>query len=179
MRNLAGFTGENYAKGRNFVWQAMWVATSSLIFERSWCPAALRVVILRSFGAKIGKGVLIRRHVKVHWPWKLTIADNVWIGVEAWILNLEHVEIGSNVCISQGAFLCTGSHDSRSPTFEFDNAPISVGDGAWIAARATVLRGVTIGREAVVGATALVPKSVPDGARVYAPAATVVFKENQ
>ncbi|WP_232528872.1 hypothetical protein [Mycetocola zhujimingii] len=79
--------------------------------------------------------------------------------------------IGSDVCISQGVLLCTGSHDRRSPTFEFDNAPIVVGDGAWIAARATVLRGSTIGHDAVVGATALVSDSVRPGALVLAPRA--------
>ena len=172
-RNLAGFTGAGYDKGRGIVWQALWVATSSLIIERTWCPAKLRVPILRAFGAKIGKGVLIRQHVRIHWPWKLTIADNVWIGVDAWLLNLEPITIGSNVCISQGAFLCTGSHDHRSPTFEFDNAPIVIEDGAWIAARATVLRGVTIGAGAIVGATALVTRSIPPSARAVAIATPV------
>ncbi len=86
-----------------------------------------------------------------------------------WILNLEPVTIGHDVCISQGVFLCTGSHDRHSPTFEFDNAPIVVADGAWVAARATVLRGVTIGRDAVVGATALVTKDLEDGAVALAP----------
>ena len=64
---------------------------------------------------------------------------------------------------STGVLLCTGSHDHRSPSFEFDNAPIVVEDGAWAAARATVLRGVTVGREAVVGATALVTSDVSPG----------------
>lgn len=172
-RNLAGFSGAGYDKGRGFLWQALWVATSSLAFERSWCPSVIRVALLRAFGATVGRGVLIRQHVRVHWPWKLKISDNVWIGVDAWLLNLEPISIGSNVCISQDAFLCTGSHDSMSVTFEFDNAPIVVEDGAWIAARATILRGVTIGAGAVVGATALVVKSVPAGAKVLAPPASV------
>ena len=172
-RDLAGFTGVGYDKGRNIVRQALWVATSSLVIERTWCPARLRVGILRAFGATIGRGVHIRQHVRIHWPWKLTIADNAWIGVDAWLLNLEPITIGSNVCISQGVFLCTGSHDHRSPTFEFDNAPIVIEDGAWVAARATVLRGVTVGAGAIVGATALVTKSVPAGARVLAPRADI------
>jgi putative colanic acid biosynthesis acetyltransferase WcaF len=68
--------------------------------------------------------------------------------------------------------LCTGSHDRHSSTFEFDNAPIRVQHGAWIATRATVLRGVEIGEDAVVGATALVTSDVPSGAVVLAPRAT-------
>ena len=173
-RDLAGFTGLGYNKGRNIIWQSLWVATSSLVVERTWCPSSLRVAILKAFGATIGRGVLIRQRVRIHWPWKLTIADHVWIGVDAWLLNLEPITIGSNVCISQGAFLCTGSHDHRSPTFEFDNGPIVVEDGAWIATRATVLRGVTIGAGAVVGAGALITQSLARGSTALAPRGTVI-----
>jgi putative colanic acid biosynthesis acetyltransferase WcaF len=67
--------------------------------------------------------------------------------------------------------LCTGSHHHDSPTFEFDNAPISIGDGVWVAARATVLRGVRIGDNATVGACALVVKDVAEGATLLAPVA--------
>jgi putative colanic acid biosynthesis acetyltransferase WcaF len=134
-----------------------------------WCPPTLRVRLLRLFGAKIGQRVLIRQGVRVHWPWKLTLGNDVWIGVDAWLLNLEPIYIGSDVCISQGAFICTGSHEAKTSSFEFDNAPIRIEDGAWIAARATVLRGVTVGKDAVVGATALVVKDVPPGGRALAP----------
>lgn len=171
---LADFRGTGYDKGRNIAIQALWVTTSSLVFERTWCPSRLRVLILRMFGAQVGKGVNVRQHVRIHWPWKLSIGSNVWIGVDAWLLNLESITLGSNVCISQGVFLCTGSHHFDSSSFEFDNAPISVEDGVWVAARATVLRGVTIGRGALIGATALVSKNVPNGARVLAPQATII-----
>ena len=94
--------------------------------------------------------------------------------MSAWILNLEPVRIGANVVISQQAMLCTGSHDADDPAFEFDNAPITIADGAWVATRATVLRGVTVGEDAVVGAGALVVKDVPTGQRVVAPVAAPV-----
>lgn len=127
----------------------------------------------------MGERVVIRHNVRVHWPWKLTVGDDVWIGVDAWLLNLEPIVIGSNVCISQGALLCTGSHDAASPTFEFDNAPIHINDGAWIAARATILRGVTVGCDAVVGATALVTQDVAGGARALAPRAKVIDESHR
>lgn len=88
----------------------------------------------------------------------------MWIGEEAWLLNLEKITIGSNVCISQGAMLCTGSHRRLSRTFEFDNAPITVEPGSWVAARAVVLRGVTVGRGSVVGASAVAHHDVAPGA---------------
>lgn len=167
--NLRGFTGAGYDKGRGAAWQVSWLVVSGLIVTRWWCPVPLRNRILRAYGASIGDGVLIRHRVRIHWPWKLTVGDGSWIGEDTWILNLEPVTIGADVCISQGVLLCTGSHLRRSPTFEFDNAPIFVEDGAWIAARATVLRGCTIGADSVVGATSLIVGDVAAGAIVLAP----------
>lgn len=172
-RILRNFSGAGYDKGRPKLIQALWVAASYLVVEQVWCPPGMRIMILRAFGAVIGDRVIIRHKVRIHWPWKLTIGDDVWIGVDAWLLNLEPISIGSNVCLSQGVLLCTGSHAPASPSFEFDNAPIRVLDGAWVAARATVLRGVTIGHDAVVGATALVTRDVANGARALAPRAEI------
>lgn len=167
--SLAGFTGEGYDKGRGALSQVLWFSISALLVTHWWCPNALRCAVLRLFGAEIGPGTLIRHRVRIHWPWKLVIGANSWVGEGAWILNLEPVTIGDDVCISQDVLLCTGSHDRRSPTFEFDNAPIRIADGAWIAARATVLRGTSIGRNSVVGATALVTANVAANTIVLAP----------
>jgi putative colanic acid biosynthesis acetyltransferase WcaF len=148
------------------------MATSGLVTTRWWCPPSIRAGILRFFGAQIGRGVNIRHGVRIHWPWKLIIGDNTWVGEQTWILNLEPVRIGDDVCISQDVFLCTGSHDRHSPTFEFDNGPITVGDGVWVAARATILRGATIGHDSVIGATALVTGDVEPGSILVGPLAT-------
>lgn len=169
-RRLSSFTGRGYDKGRPLAVCALWVLVEPLQ-RAGLCPPRLRAAILRAFGARIGTGVNIRNDVRIHWPWKLTVGDNSWIGVGAYLLNLEPITIGDDVCVSQQAFLCTGSHQADDPAFEFDNAPIVVRDGAWVAARATILRGVTVGRDAVIGATALVTRDVPDGARVVAPRA--------
>lgn len=172
-RSLGGFTGAGYDKGRNVIWQAGWQLASAALVMPWFVPSRVRTAVLRLFGASIGAGVNMRAGVRVHWPWKLEIGDDSWIGERVWLLNLEPIRIGNDVCISQGAFLCTGSHDHRSATFEFDNAPIRVDDGAWIAAKATVLRGVTVGADAIVGATALVTKDIAPGAAVLAPRAQI------
>jgi putative colanic acid biosynthesis acetyltransferase WcaF len=171
--SLGDFTGENYSKGRPWPVQLLWMLVSRAVVMQWWCPNRLRVALLRAFGARIGTGTLIRHDVKIHWPWKLEIGQDTWIGESAWILNLEPVTIGSNTCISQGVLLCAGSHDRFSPTFEFDNGPIVVGDSVWIAARATVLRGVRVADGATVGATALVTGDVSEGATVLAPHSAV------
>jgi putative colanic acid biosynthesis acetyltransferase WcaF len=170
-RHLAGFTGAGYDKGRNKLWQAAWFATSNLVFQKWWLPVRFRPALLRLFGAQIGRNVFIRHRVRVHWPWKLTVGNDCWIGEDAWLLNLEPITIGDDVCISQAAFLCTGSHRWDSPTFEYDNGPIVIDDGAWIAARATVLRGVKVGADSIVGARALVTRALASGETLVAPAA--------
>lgn len=151
-RSLADFTGRGYDKGRGVAWQAGWFATQNLVFGTWWCPRKLRPVLLRAFGATVGQRVFIRHSVRVLWPWKLTVGDDCWIGEDAWLLNLEPITLGSDVCISQGALLCTGSHRHRDPAFGYDNGPITVGSGAWVAARAIVLRGAVVGAGQVVPA---------------------------
>ncbi|MFI8965424.1 putative colanic acid biosynthesis acetyltransferase [Streptomyces sp. NPDC053493] len=152
--------------------QAAWFAVLNLVFVKWWFPDRLRPAVLRAFGARIGQRVRIRHHVRVHWPWRLEVGDDVWIGEDAWLLNLEKITIGSDVCVSQGAFLCTGSHQRASRTFEFDNGPIRLEPGSWVAAKAVVLRGVTVGSGAVVGASAVAHRNVAPGAVVTAGATT-------
>jgi putative colanic acid biosynthesis acetyltransferase WcaF len=154
-RRLRDFTGAGYDKGRNVLWQAAWFATMNLLFMKWWLPPRLRPVILRAFGASIGKRVLIRHRVRVQWPWKLTIGDDCWIGEGAWLLNLEPITIEHDVCISQEALLCTGSHRNTDPLFGFDNGPILVREGAWLAARTVTHRN----SEIPAGQAVVVPRS--------------------
>lgn len=170
-RRLSTFTGRSHNRGAGLIKAAMWVLLGQGLTRQVWVPARARVACLRAFGADIAPGVLIRHDVRIHWPWKLSVGADSWIGVGVWILNLEPVHIGRDVCISQEVMLCTGSHQADDPAFEYDNAAIWIEDEAWVAVRATVLRGVRIGAGAVVGASALVVKDVPPGARVVAPAA--------
>ena len=170
-RSLRGFTGAGYDKGRPLLVQAAWFAVLNLAFVKWGFPARWRPAVLRAFGARVGQRVRIRHRVRVHWPWRLEVGDDVWIGEGAWLLNLEPITIGGDVCVSQGALLCTGSHQRRTRTFEFDNAPIRLEPGSWVAARAVVLRGVTVGRGAVVGASAVAHRDVPPGTVVTTGAA--------
>jgi putative colanic acid biosynthesis acetyltransferase WcaF len=163
---LGAFTLAGYDKGRGIAWQAAWFAVQNLAFGAWWFPRRFRPALLRAFGAQVGGNVTIRHRVRVLWPWKLTIGEDTWIGEDAWLLNLEPITIGSDVCLSQGVFLCTGSHDRRSHDFRYDNGPITVDDGVWLAAQSLVLRGVTIGSASVVGARAVATKDVPPGSTI-------------
>jgi putative colanic acid biosynthesis acetyltransferase WcaF len=120
-----------------------------------------RVKLLRVFGARIGHGVIVRPGVRVKNPWALAVGDYSMIGEEAWIDNLVPVTIGANVCISQGAYLCTGNHDWSSPSFRYRLGKIHVADGAWVGAHATIGPNINIGEAGVVALGSVVVQDVP------------------
>lgn len=123
-------------------------------------PSSLKVKLLTLFGSKVGRGVIIKPRVNIHMPWKLEIGDDVWIGEEVFILNFEKVKIGSNVSVSQRAFLCCGNHDYRIPSMPYRNALITLKDGCWIGASCFVGPGVTVGIDTVVTAGSVVTSSL-------------------
>jgi putative colanic acid biosynthesis acetyltransferase WcaF len=139
------YDNSDFERGASSVKEVLWWVVRSLFFS-PWfpIPSEPKVAILRCFGARVGKGVIIRSRVNITFPWKLEIGDHVWIGDEVMILSLDRVKIGSHVCISQRAFLCTGSHRFRSENFDLTTKPISIGDGCWVAANVFVAPGVTI-----------------------------------
>ena len=120
-----------------------------------------RNLLLRLFGASIGRGVRIYPSVRVFAPWKLAVGDECSIAWDVRLYDLAPIHIGARCIVSQGAHLCAGNHDYRQPHLPFTNKPILIDDDVWICADAFVGSGVTVGRLAVVGARAVVTKSVP------------------
>ncbi len=169
---LDQYNNSDFQRGASQMVEILWWLVRSLLFA-CWfpIPSGIKVLALRLFGSKIGKGVVIRSRVNITFPWRLTIGDDVWIGDEVLILSLAPVTIGSNVCISQRAFLCTGSHKFRSENFDLETKPISVGEGSWIAANVFVGPGVTLGRGTLCSVGAVVLRSCgPDQVLVGNPA---------
>lgn len=123
-------------------------------------PMNLKVYLLKLFGAKIGNGVVIKPRVNIHFPWKLEIGHDVWIGEEVFILNFEKVMIENNVCISQRTFLCGGNHDYRDPSMPYRNGPITLKEGSWIGACCFIGPHVTIGVDTVVTVGSVVTADV-------------------
>jgi putative colanic acid biosynthesis acetyltransferase WcaF len=162
--SLADYQADGYRPGRSGLICALWYFLSLIVFESGWFPVyRLKRWLLRLFGASVGLGVVIKPHVRIKYPWHLSIGDHSWIGEEAWIDNLAPVRIENDVCISQGVYLCTGSHDHRRLTFDLIVRPIVIEVEAWVATRAVVLQGVTVGSGAVVAAGSVAAKDVPSG----------------
>lgn len=161
-------------RGRGRLVEMAWYLVKMFFFLSAFpWPSRLKSALLRLFGASVGKGCVIKPRVNIHLPWKLVLGDHCWIGEEAYLLNLEPIVVGSHVCISQRAFLCTGNHDYRDPAFAYRNAAISVGDGAWIGAASFVGPGASVGQETVVTAGAIVSGNLAPG-MVYTQVAGVL-----
>jgi putative colanic acid biosynthesis acetyltransferase WcaF len=152
----------DYVVGRSKLTWSLWHFFGSPIVRSNLLPfPALKAAVLRFFGASIGAKAHIKPGVKVKFPWYLTIGDYCWIGEDVWIDNLAPVIIGSHVCISQMAYLCTGNHDWKSANMKLFRRPIRLGDGCWVGARSTVCPGVTIGPSAIAAVGAIVTQDIP------------------
>lgn len=157
------YDNSDFDRGASKFKEALWMLCKCAFFLNPFpWPSLLRVGLLRLFGARIGSGVVIRSGVNITFPWRFTAGDHVWIGEEVLILSLAPVTLGSQVCLSQRAYLCTGSHDWRRETFDLQTRPIIVEDSVWISSQAFVGPGVRIGNGCVVGAGAVVLKAVPE-----------------
>jgi putative colanic acid biosynthesis acetyltransferase WcaF len=159
-RNLSRFTYQKSIPAKIKV--ASWAFFQNSILTWFFFPSWFRKFALRLFGAKIGRGVLIRKGVRIHFPWNLSIGDHVWIGENVWIINHAPITISSNVCISQNVILCSSGHDFRSESLEFAHGPILIKEGAWICLRATVLANTEVGMNSVVSAGEVLDVNLPD-----------------
>jgi putative colanic acid biosynthesis acetyltransferase WcaF len=160
--DLASFSNHWYRPGRPVWVRAAWFSIGLPLLRCGSIPfSSFRVHLLRLFGASLGSGVVIKPGVKVKHPWLLTVGSNCWLGEDAWIDNLAPVTLGDNICISQGAYLCTGNHDWADPAFGLIVRPITLRDGAWVGARSVLCPGVELGEGAVAAAGSVVVKNIP------------------
>ncbi|HEY4359232.1 MAG TPA: putative colanic acid biosynthesis acetyltransferase [Acidobacteriaceae bacterium] len=154
----AGFRGRSKA-----VVQLWWLVQATLFAMSPQILYGWRASLLRMFGAKIGRGAIIRASVKTPYPWRLNIGDHCHIGDDVCLYTYGEIEIGAHSVISQRSYLCAGSHDYTRPTFDLIAEKITVGPEVWVATDVFVAPGVTIGRGAVIGARSSVFRDVPGG----------------
>lgn len=167
MTDLSKYDNSWYNPGGNALKRFLWYFVNALVIKNHLNPiSGIRVKALRLFGAKIGRGVVIKPGVNVKYPWLLTVGDYSWIGEEVWIDNLAEVSIGSNCCLSQGAMLLCGNHNYRLPTFDLMVKPIIVEDGAWVGAKSVVCPGVTVGRDSILTVGSMATSNLEAG-KIY------------
>lgn len=141
-----------------FIWCIVWT-----LFARP-LPRSIgngwKLFLLRLFGAKVAKTAVVYSSTKIYYPANLVMDEYACLASDVDCYNVDLVRIGKGATVSQGAYLCTASHDIYSKEHTLITAPIVIENQAWVAADAFIGMGVTIGRGAVVGARAAVFKDV-------------------
>lgn len=143
--DLSKYNNAFYQPGGTPLKRFLWYFTNILFFKNAWNPCnRLKIELLKMFGAKLGSNITIKPSVNIKYPWRLSIGNNVWIGENVWIDNLANVDIGNNVCISQGAMLLCGNHNYKKITFDLMVGNIVLKEGSWVGAQSTVCPNVTL-----------------------------------
>lgn len=165
--DLSRFNNTWWSPGRGMLVISLWRWFGMPLLKHLPCETwfepffnGIKVRLLKMFGATIGNNLVIRA-CEVYYPWNLVTGDNVWIGYEANLYNLVPIRLGNNTCVSQRAFLCTGSHDISEPHFGLIVGEIELQDAAWVAAGVFVGPGVTLHEGAVAAAGSVVVKDIP------------------
>jgi putative colanic acid biosynthesis acetyltransferase WcaF len=129
-------------------WNLAWL----LFYRPSPRPLhAWRSLLLRLFGAQMGPACHFYPASRIWSPRKLRCADRVTAGDGAEIYNPSLITLGSHAIVSQNAYLCGATHDYEDPAFPLYSMPITLGAYSWVAARACVSPGVTLGEGAILG----------------------------
>jgi putative colanic acid biosynthesis acetyltransferase WcaF len=175
-QRLADFDNSWYSSGAGFIKKFLWYFTNALFFNSAFPVNGFKIILLKIFGCKIGKGVIVKPFVNIKYPWKLQIGNYVWIGEKVWIDNLDDVQIGNNVCISQGALLLCGNHNYKKPSFDLMTGKIMIKEGAWIGAQSIITGNVTVFENAILQIGSVASKNLDENG-IYRGNPAVKIKE--
>lgn len=173
---LDKFNNKWYQSPGNPIGRLLWYFTNIIFFKSGFPIYGLKIFLLKLFGAKVGKNVIVKPHVNIKSPSNLIIGSNVWIGENVWIDNLALVTIEDHVCISQGAFLLCGNHNYAKQNFDLMIGEIYLEKGAWIGAKAIVTPGVRVHSHAVLSVASVASNNL-DAFGIYRGNPAVKIKE--
>ena len=158
--DLSKFDVGDYRAGSK--WKVvLWYFINYYMFNSPFpWPYGLKRWILIAFGAKVGKGLVIKPRVIIKNPWRLVVGKHCWIGESVWIDNLADVSVGNNVSISQGAMLLTGNHDYTVSSFPYRLGKIVIEDGVWIGAKSVVCPGITCKSHSILTVNSVATKDL-------------------
>jgi maltose O-acetyltransferase len=146
----------------------------------------LRPRIFRLAGFRIGRGTVMWGTPTITgrgaFYRRLIVGEHCWFNAGCFIDLGASITIGNRVAFGQQVLLMTSSHILTGPerrSGPLVTRPITIHDAAWVAARATILPGVTVGEGAVVAAGAMVTKDVPPHTLVAGVPAAVIRKLNE
>lgn len=158
--NLSTYNNDWYKPGSKLK-RLLWYIVSFVFFQSSWnVSSKLKLFWLKLFGAKLGRGVVVKPNVIIKYPWMLSIGNYCWIGEKVWIDNLAPVTLEDNVCLSQGALLLCGNHNYKSSSFDLIVKPIYLKEGSWVGAKSSVAPGVIFESHAVLSMGSVATKNL-------------------
>jgi putative colanic acid biosynthesis acetyltransferase WcaF len=164
VRNDKFDPGVGFQLGRPKTVFLLWYLCKCVFFLSAFpWPSGIKSMVLRAFGAEVGRSVYWKPRVNIHIPWRLKVGEFTWVGEEACFYNFALVTVGAHCCLSQRAFICAGNHDYTREDMAYRHAPIEIQDGVWIGAQTFVGPGVTLACDCVVTAGSVVTRSLPGG----------------
>jgi putative colanic acid biosynthesis acetyltransferase WcaF len=163
-QDLSVFTVPASFRGKSKLSVQLWWIVQETLF--AWSPQIFyqwRVMLLRLFGAEIGKHVKIRSSVTITYPWLVSIGDYSWVGDDCVLYSLGQISIGKHVALAHQVYVNTGGHEYRKKTFDIFSKPVLIEDECWITNDVYIAPGVTIGKGTIVSARSSVFKDLPGG----------------
>lgn len=159
---LSSFSLPRGFRGRSsLIVQLWWIVQATLFVMSPQFMFGWRRWLLRLFGARVGRGVLLRPTVRVTYPWKVSIGDHAWVGDDVVLYSLGEIVIGENAVVSQRSYLCAAGHDYSQVEFPIYAEKITIEPEAWLATDVFVAPGVTVGHGTVIGARSSVFHDLP------------------
>jgi putative colanic acid biosynthesis acetyltransferase WcaF len=158
---------------QNSAYESPWPASNRLLrvlwefcwfLFCAWTPKPLnewRLFWLRVFDAKIDGKPFVHQRARIAIPWNLTLHDHACLGDRANAYSLGEIEIGARATVAQEAYLSTGTHDFARTDLPLVTAKITIGEDAFVGARAFVMPGITVGPRSIIGACSVVTRDVP------------------
>ena len=149
--------------------RAIWNIVQSTLF--AWSPRpffAWRRFLLQLFGARVGKGCHVYPRVQIWAPWQIELGKFVGVADGVRLYSMAPIRIGDYAVVSQGAYLCCGTHDYNSFNFQLVAQPIQIGERAWICAEAFIHPGVSVAEGVVIGARAVLTGDIAQPWTIYA-----------
>lgn len=138
-----------------------------------------RTEIIKKLFGKTGDGFLIEQTIWCDYGYNIEIGENFYSNHNIVILDCAKVKFGKNCFIAPNCGFYTAGHpldaEQRISGLEYAK-PITVGDNVWIGANVTVLPGVSIGNNTVIGGGSVVTKDIPDGVLAYGNPCRVIRK---
>lgn len=160
--DLSNYNNDWFKPGKNLFTRIIWYIINNYFFKTFFPFYGFKIFLLRLFGAKVGKGLVIKPNVSIKYPWNLLIGDNVWIGENVWIDNLAKVTLKNNTCISQGTSLFCGSHDYKKSSFDLIVKEIILEPGSWAGAKTVICPGVVMGSNSFLTAGSVATTSLEE-----------------